>query len=768
MMSPIAWLSREEIVALGWTLLHFCWQGTAVAVAFTAVDRITSHATSKVRYVVALAAFMLMPVVVLGTFTEELLVATRASAPIQTIQTPGPITARPVDLTSQLFSGLHLAKPQPTPHPLPLASSLEQSTSWLMTRADRILPWVDALWLAGVLFLVLRSLGGWWHLGAVRHRAQRMVPQEVERAFLHLCEQVQVGRRVVLRASDEVISPLAMGVWRATVILPISAVLAMPREELEAVLAHELGHIQRWDYLWNLLQTAIESVLFFHPAVWWLGRTVRERREVCCDEIAVQSCSDAAVYARALLRLEEQRAVKLRLAMALGGCGGSLLGRIRKILGEDMALESRMTSGTSVAAVGALVITLLLGPKISAVAAPVATRIHPVVAQVMTEFPSAVVSRLDAASTRLMAPPMDPPRRALPTPKPGALSAPAPMPQAHPQVFITPNFAFNTASFVGFDFQESAGTSSSQGTGNGASQATGKGTGTAYLEGMRDAGYPFDLNNDLNSLVALKSLGVTPEYAKAMGTVGLGKPSVHELISLKSMGVTPEYVSSLKNTGVAPKDFHELVSEKSMDITPEYAANMKKSFGDLSLHDLISMKSMGVTPEYAAEMKQKGFGDVSAHELISMKSMGITPEYAADMKKSFGNLSLHDLISMKSMGVTPAYAADWKQKGFGDISAHELISMKSVGVTPEYAADMKKSFANLSIHELISMKSMGMTPEYLGWLKQQFPQATNDELRKASVFHIDEKFIADAKAHGFNDKDFDKLIKLKMSGLLDQ
>src|SRR5258708_33478668 len=133
MMSPIAWLSREETVALGWTLLHFCWQGTAVAVAFAVVDRITSQATSKVRYVVALAAFMLMPVIVLGTFTDELRVATQASSSkTQTTQTTGtatPMMAQAIGNTAEILSNLHLGtKPKPTLHQLPLASSLEEST----------------------------------------------------------------------------------------------------------------------------------------------------------------------------------------------------------------------------------------------------------------------------------------------------------------------------------------------------------------------------------------------------------------------------------------------------------------------------------------------------------------------------------------------------------------------------------------------------------------------------------------------------------------
>jgi beta-lactamase regulating signal transducer with metallopeptidase domain len=720
-MSAVAWLSREEMVALGWTLLHFCWQGTAVALVYAVVDRMTSRSTSKVRYAAALAAFMLMPLVVLGTFALEMRVAT----PAQVTEHPAPLP-----------SAFHLTeKATPIVHELPLASDLEERGEWLAMRAERLLPWVDGVWLAGVLLLALRSLGGWWQLEMIRRNALRMVPQPVERAFQRISEQVHAGRKVALRISDYVISPIAMGVWRATVILPMSAVMGMPREELEAVMAHELGHIRRWDYVWNLMQTAVESVLFFHPAVWWLSSTVRERREVCCDEIAVECCAGAAVYARALLRLEEQRTVKLRMAMALGGCGGSLLGRIRKVLGEDMAMESRMTSGVSMATAGAVIMALLLGPKAStAVAAPVLSAVQPVVAQVIAAMP-ATMSQMPGVNPRVAVPapaPAPPIQHSeiapaeTPTPAPmaspalmGSPSTPMAAPSPTPRVYrIAPNPPLAPMAFVNnrIELRDANGTPSTTVSAyielqeaNGTSSIK---TST-YLDEMRAAGYPLDLNDDLHSLVALKAMGVTPEYAKSMGTTGLGKPTVHDLIMLKSMGVTPEYVASLNKSGIAPKDFHEVVTEKSM----------------------------GITPEYAAEMKQKGFGDLSVHELVAMKSMGITPEYAAEMTKGFGtNLSLHELIAIKSMGVTPEYAAAMKQKGF----------------------------SNLSVHDLIAVKAQGMTPEQAGWLKQQFPQATTEELRRAAVFHLDEKFVADAKSHGFDDKNLDKLLKLKMSGLLDQ
>jgi beta-lactamase regulating signal transducer with metallopeptidase domain len=633
-MNSISWLSRGEIIALGWTLLHFCWQGTAVAVAYSLVDRMTSRATSGVRYAVALIALLLMPIVVAATFVEEMRIAAPAHPNEPAAAT---IPRLPLD-------GRH--GPVLQEIPLTLSLAVDQPNSWLAARTERVLPWVDSLWILGMLLLAVRAMGGWWQLEQLRRRARTLVPEELEHSFHRICKQIQVGQRVVLRVSTELISPLAMGVWRATVILPVSTVMGLPMEELEAVLAHELGHIRRCDYLWNLLQTAIESVLFFHPSVWSLSRAVRERREICCDEIAVQSCAGATVYARALLRLEEQRTIQLRLAMALNGCNGSLLRRVRQVLGEGMAIESSMTSGVRVAAAGAVVVALLLAPKIGkAVPFPMVGASHPVVARALAALPRQTTSHIVAEKAQVEAPvaasaPAGRPSGILSGSAPTSMAAP--VAQVHVQPSVSPAIEMNIeVSPIQGDPQPAGGTNQPKGM--------------AYLDGMRAAGYPLDLNNDLNTLVALKSLGVTPEYAKSMGAIGFGKPTAHELITLKSLGITPEYITAMKQSGLGPKDFHEAVTEKSL----------------------------GITPEYATAMKQKGFGD-------------------------------------------------------------------------------------LDVHQLIALKAQGMTPEYAGWLKQQFPQATVGELKRAAVFHIDEKFMAQAKAHGFDEKNFDKLLRLKMSGLLDE
>ena len=131
---------------------------------------------------------------------------------------------------------------------------------------------------------------------------------------------------------------MTMGTLRAIVLLPLSAVTSLGPEELEVVLAHELAHVRRADFFWNILQTIAETLFFFHPAVWWISARIRHERELCCDDLALKICPNPIVYANALVRLEEQRSRHLRFAMALDGhqSHATLLTRIARILGEPM------------------------------------------------------------------------------------------------------------------------------------------------------------------------------------------------------------------------------------------------------------------------------------------------------------------------------------------------------------------------------------------------------------------------------------------------
>src|SRR6201996_3667742 len=307
---------NHHLESLGWTLVHFCWQAAAIALVYWLTDAVLRKARSQTRYVLALATMLLMLISALATFALE---ETRGAAALSS--SPAAFSSPAMAAIGSSISGLQTAGTTTPPALLPLS---------------RFMPWLDVAWLLGVACLSTRTIGGWWLIHRVRRRMVGKAPEAVYANFACLCERLGITRQVSLYISHHIQGPLTIGVVRSLVIVPASALLALSPEQLEAVLAHELAHVQRSDYLWNLIQTMVETLLFFHPAVWWLGRKLREQRELCCDDVAVESCADPLVYATALLRLEERRGQRLNLAMALDGhrpwCG--LRARIARILGE--------------------------------------------------------------------------------------------------------------------------------------------------------------------------------------------------------------------------------------------------------------------------------------------------------------------------------------------------------------------------------------------------------------------------------------------------
>ncbi len=285
-MSDLSWVHSGEVVALGWTLLHFCWQSAVIALLYALADRCLLRARTVVRYGVAIAMLGLLPVAAIATFIEQ------EQLVIHFAQGAQPVVA------SQIGS-LHASVVKEAPFAAPAMADTEL---WIAGHADRLMPWIDGVWLVGVCLLALRAAGGWRRLRSLRRNAQLTIPPAIQKSFAKLIAQLHLVHPVTLRVSAEVISPMAMGIWRTSVILPLSVATSLPMEQLEAVLAHELAHIGRWDYFCNLVQTAIECLFFFHPAVWWMSRRTRELREMCCDEIAARTCADPGIYAEALLK----------------------------------------------------------------------------------------------------------------------------------------------------------------------------------------------------------------------------------------------------------------------------------------------------------------------------------------------------------------------------------------------------------------------------------------------------------------------------------
>ena len=151
-------------------------------------------------------------------------------------------------------------------------------------------PWIAFVWFIGFAVTTIRNFGGWQAT-----RRLRSLSKDVDHPGAHfllrkLSERLGIRSEVRLRECELVRTPIVFGWLKPMVLTPIGLLTQLTNDQLEALLAHELGHVRRHDYLCNGLQTLAESLLFFHPAVWWLSRCIRLEREYCCDDLAVTLC----------------------------------------------------------------------------------------------------------------------------------------------------------------------------------------------------------------------------------------------------------------------------------------------------------------------------------------------------------------------------------------------------------------------------------------------------------------------------------------------
>jgi hypothetical protein len=184
-------------------------------------------------------------------------------------------------------------------------------------------------WFTGAVVLLIRLAGGSFVAARLRSNANRPVPHHLQDALDRIALQLGVSHPVRLLVSSLVEVPAVVGWFRPVVLMPVGALTGLAPEHIEALLAHELAHICRHDYLVNVLQSVVEAVLFYHPAIWWVSNQIRKERELCCDDLAVAASGDALTYVSALADLELCRPTRVRASIAANG--GSLLDRIRRL-----------------------------------------------------------------------------------------------------------------------------------------------------------------------------------------------------------------------------------------------------------------------------------------------------------------------------------------------------------------------------------------------------------------------------------------------------
>lgn len=341
-------LSREPASLLeivGWALVHSSWQFVLIALAAQGVSHLLGRHAATVRsslFIISFAACAIVPVAT-GCLIAGAgrLAATSANPTIAGANESDrgvPLAVRgPADGQSPPANGAALSEFLVGHHQALSARGITAETTGVRALQSRFeqfcrpwLPYIVVLWFLGACGFALRPLTGLLTLTQLRVRGASAVSREVEMLLHGLTQRLAVSPTVAVVQSTLVRIPMVVGWFRPVILLPVSILAELPLPQIEAILAHELAHITRNDFLTNALQTLVETLYFYHPSVWWLSNQIRDERENCCDDLAVATLGSQLDYGRALVAIEHLRGTAP--ALALGAQSGTILARIERLL----------------------------------------------------------------------------------------------------------------------------------------------------------------------------------------------------------------------------------------------------------------------------------------------------------------------------------------------------------------------------------------------------------------------------------------------------
>ncbi|MEM6379253.1 MAG: M56 family metallopeptidase, partial [Bacteroidota bacterium] len=306
--------SDHLVYALGWTVLHSLWQGTLLALLVGVSAAFIKKQSARTRYWTALVGLGGLLFWAIFTF-------------VRIYQIP---FSEVVWTSNVVF--------EETNNGLVISTASEGTGPWLpfLSYFEAHLPMIVTCWLVGMSVFALRFLGGLAYIQQLKYQYNRPVDTKFELLLNQLSAKVKLKQKVSLVESTKIRVPMTIGHLKPIVLLPAGALLALSPAQVEAVLAHELAHIKRNDFLVNLFQSIVEVLFYYHPAVWWLSAQVRLERENCCDDIAVAACGDDLEYAKALLSLQEYAKSSPTFAMAFSNKKNHLLNRVKRILNHPI------------------------------------------------------------------------------------------------------------------------------------------------------------------------------------------------------------------------------------------------------------------------------------------------------------------------------------------------------------------------------------------------------------------------------------------------
>ncbi|MEM8889041.1 MAG: M56 family metallopeptidase [Bacteroidota bacterium] len=308
--SEYAWMQT-----LGWTLLHSFWQIGLIALSWAILRPFLKSSSSEKRYLALMGAILTAFLCAVLTFWQ--LLPRQAEISIMRVST--------VELSE-------LPSSQQTPV---ILSEVASEKSWTQF-FNQIAPYLSVLWIIGAVIMGIRFSGGIFYIQKLRYKGLHMVDESWQIKARNLANKLRIKQNWQLKESERVSQPLTIGHFKPLILVPLGMLSSLSPDQIEAILLHELAHIKRSDFLFNMIQSLIEILFFYHPAIWWLSKEIRQEREMCCDDLAVEAMGDAFTYAETLTLLQSYRhSPQQFLTMKAKGNAQSFSKRVKRLFQEN-------------------------------------------------------------------------------------------------------------------------------------------------------------------------------------------------------------------------------------------------------------------------------------------------------------------------------------------------------------------------------------------------------------------------------------------------
>ena len=308
-------ISEKVIHALGWTVLHSVWQVSLLALIMAIILWFLKNKSAKIRYTIGCAILVLMIGISQITFLYQWLNFKTLEKVNASINIESDISF--IDESFQVF--------------------LSSESNWsekLMTYLNGHIHIIVAFWIIGFFLFAIRLFGGLNQITKIRRTALHEIDDKWKIIMASLSERLPIKRVVQLAESALIKVPMVIGYSKPLILFPIGALNQLEQKEVEAILAHELGHIFRNDYVVNIHQSIVDVCFYFHPAAWWISSQIRIEREICCDDLAIEVTKCSLTYAKAMVQIQGHSNTAPMMAMAIDKDNKQLLNRIKRILNQ--------------------------------------------------------------------------------------------------------------------------------------------------------------------------------------------------------------------------------------------------------------------------------------------------------------------------------------------------------------------------------------------------------------------------------------------------